>query len=644
MTAGGYAGRVLLVNLTTGELVCTAWNESDRRRLIGGYAMAAKTLLETQPGKVDPLGGENTLGFVTGPLTGTGAPLSGRFMVVCKSPLTQAWAGANCGGRFGVEMKRAGYDAVFIRGASKEPVYLLLDNGEAQIRTATHLWGKDTYETEDLIRTEFTGAIPEVACIGPAGERRSLISCILTDRGRAAGRCGVGAVMGSKRLKAIVAVGDLKTPVADAERLRELTREFTGWVRGADSGLAAQLKTEGTPGGMESAIFGGACPVKNWQLSGPDAFPEYVNLAGAAQDRYKTKKYACSNCSVACGAILEMKEGPYRLERESHRVEFETLAGFGPQCLNGNLESIIKANDVCNRAGLDTISASATVAFAMECYERGILTSGDTGGLDLTWGNSSALVALVTEMATGEGFGALLADGARQAAARIGKGAKQFSMDVGGQEVSFQHSRYLPSRATGYVVDAAPGRHTAGAGMVRCELGGALGPYPGLGPFGTANVVTSPSALWPTIQTRDYEGKGPVQAIGSDFLQAFESAGMCFMPMFFGSYPFLDCLGAVTGWEWTVEDVLSAGARGMALRQLFNVREGIKPSDFKLPERLVSGSEHEEGPLAGIKLDMGALTRGYFEARDWDLETGLPSPAALDRLGILDIVETLGMY
>lgn len=625
---GGYAGRVLWVDLTTGRLDESSWSESDCRRFIGGYALAAKALLRDQPGGVDPLGPQNILAFVTGPLTGTAAPMSGRFMVACKSPLTGAWAGANCGGHFGPALKRAGYDAIFLSGVASQPVYLALRNGDAELKCADHVWGKDTYDTEDVLREE-CGDAAQVACIGPAGEARSLISCIITDKGRAAGRCGVGAVMGSKMVKAIVATGDIKTPVADAPRLTQLAREFNKWVRGADSGMAALLKNQGTPGQMEGGLASGACPIKNWQRTGLDAFPNYAELAGVAQDLYKVKRYGCANCSVKCGAILEMPEGEFALASESHRAEYETLAGFGSQCLNGNLRSVIKANDICNRAGLDTISASSTVAFAMECFDRGILTTADTGGLDLTWGNASALVELVEQMADRSGFGALLADGSRKAASLIGAGADQYSMDVGGQEVAYQHSRYLASRATGYVVDAAPGRHMAASGMVRCELGGSLAPYEGLE---SADVSIERCG-----------GRGPQQVMGSDFLQAYESAGMCILPLFFGPHPFLDCLEAVTGLEWGAEDVLSAGARGMTLRHVFNLREGFTPSDFVLPDRLASGEDEDDGPLAGIKMDMDTLTREYYEARGWDLTSGLPSWASLERLGLVDLVVKAGV-
>jgi len=624
----GYGGKVAFVDLSTGEVREERLEEETARNFIGGHGLGVRTLFERMKKGADPLGAENMLGFTAGPLTGTKTPTGGRYMAVCKSPLTGGWGDANSGGYFGSEMKAAGWDAIFVTGIAPTPRYLSVLDGKIELKDASHLWGQDSAETEETVRKELNGNRIRVACIGPASERLSLISGIVNDKGRIAARSGVGAVMGSKRLKAVAVAGTGKVQVAHEPVLDQLRKNFIEDLRQA-KGFPRTLSDLGTFGLTSGLIAGGATPVANWRLAGAQAFPDLEKVA--APDlaiKYRRGKYACANCPIACGGIFTIEEGPYPI-KELHRPEYETLASFGPMCMNGDLPSIFKLTDLCNRGGLDTISAGSVLAFAMECYQHGIITQKDTDGIDLQWGNGEAMIAMVNRMIAREGFGDILADGVKIAAKKIGRGAEAFAMHVGGQEPGYHNALFLPGRGTGFVCDPTPGRHTA-APMARIDAGpGALGPYPELKIEG--------------FERYQVKGKGPMSAKASCYLQTGSCAGVCLFPLiFFGNYPLIDYLNAVTGWDMSVSEALETGARIQTLRQAFNIREGVDPSLIKLPPRLAGIPPKDEGPLAGITLDVDTLVREYWEAMGWDGTNGHPTQDTLKRLGLANLVEDFG--
>jgi aldehyde:ferredoxin oxidoreductase len=624
----GYGGKVAFVDLSRGEIREERLDEGMARGFIGGYGLGVRVLFERMKKGVDPLGVENTLGFTTGPLTGTKTPTGGRYMAVCKSPLTGGWGDANSGGYFGSELKAAGWDALFVTGIASAPRYLSVMDGKIELRDASHIWGKDTAETEETIRKELNGNRFRVACIGPASEKLSLISGIVNDRGRIAARSGVGAVMGSKRLKAVAVIGTGGVGVADETGLDQLRKRFLEDLRSAQ-GFPRTLSDFGTFGLTAGLVIGGATPVKNWLLAGGQAFPNVDNVADPdLAIRFRKGKYACANCPIACGGIFKVEEGPYPIE-ELHRPEYETLAAFGPMCMNDDFPSILKLTDLCNRGGLDTISTGTVLAFAMECYEHGIISDKDTDGIEMRWGDGKAMIAMVNKIIDREGFGDLLADGVKVAAQKIGKGAEAFAMHVSGQEPGFHNALFLPGRGTGFVCDPTPGRHTA-APMARLDGGaGAFGPYPEL--------------KFDAFERYQFKGKGPMSAKASCYLQTGSCAGVCLFPMiFFGNYPLIDFLNAVTGWEMTVNEALETGARIQTLRQAFNIREGIDPCRVKLPPRLAGIPPKDEGPLAGITLDMKTLASEYWQAMGWDATSGHPSPKTLERLGLAPLVEDFG--
>ena len=622
MSLKGVAGKVGFVALSTGEVSQEEVPQEVYEAYIGGYGLGAYYIYNRQPGGVDPLGPDSTLGFLVGPLTGTSAITGNRFVVVGKSPKTGGWGDANCGGTFGPVLKAAGFDGVFFTGISPEPVYLLVEDGSATLHPAEDLWGLDSHDTEDRLR-EKLGADIVVACIGPSGERQELLACVMNDKGRAAGRSGLGAVMGSKRLKAVVARGDVAVDVADAERLKAIRKR--GLEAMPMSGFYQGLHEFGTCSVTEGSAGNGDSPIKNWAGT-PDDFPDAANLSGEKTLEYQTRRYGCWRCPIACGGLCKVPSGPYACE--THKPEYETAAAFGCLCLNSNFESIVKLNDICNRAGIDTISTGCTVAFAIECFENGLYTKKDTGGLELTWGNHAAMVALAEQIAKNEGFGAALANGMKPAADKLGDAASEFAIHVGGEELAMHDPRLNPSLAVNYQVDATPGRHTQINAWAH-EAGFAM---PGI------------EKLFGDFDKYTYTGKGKANRIISNFMHVVNAAGMC---MFGACVIPYDCipefLSAVTGREFSVNDVLEAGDRIAAIRTAFNIREGVQPAKLRVPGRMLGRPPLAKGPVAGITIDAETQNAEYFSEMGWDPETGIPTETTLQRLGLDFCIADMGL-
>jgi aldehyde:ferredoxin oxidoreductase len=611
----GYAGRLLFVDLTTGTIVDERPDEAFYRKCIGGTGLGVTALLErTKPG-IDPLGPENMLAFTTGPLTATGVYGGGRFTVATKSPLTGTWADANSGGFWGPELKKAGYDAVFFVGAAERPVCLVIDKGRARLIEAGRLWGKDTYETDDLLQAELgEPGSWRISCIGPAGEQRSLLAGIVNEKGRIAARSGVGAVMGSKMLKAIAvrARKSARIGVADVAGLRAIQREYGRALK--ESPFHKGLTAAGTGGGTSFLLSIGDCPAHNWVDTGSDSLPSCDNLDGAKMDVFKLRAYGCSTCPIRCGALVRVDEGPFANDDEVHRPEYETLAAFGPLCGNDNVQSVIRANEICNRYGLDTIGVGGAIGFAIECYENGLIGAPETGGLELNWGNSAAVVALTLQMGAREGFGAVLADGSKLASERIGRGSERYAMHVAGRALPYHDPRMAPSNGTFYIADAQPANHMGPQGMAVLEQGAPLGSDPLLQP-GSGELFG------------DYDKKGDAYARGAAYYQLLSSAGLCALYATFYTPPVVELLRPVTGWDMDWSEGLRAGKRILTLRQAFNAREGLDPTGFRLPKRFEAPLR--AGPHAGHDIPFSTLREKYYEAMGWDPGTGRPAPQTL---------------
>jgi aldehyde:ferredoxin oxidoreductase len=619
----GYNGKVLFIDLTTGAIKEESLPEKVYRDFIGGQGLGARILYERMKPKADPLGPDNMLGFAVGPLTGTGLH-GARFQTVAKSPVTGGWGDANSGGSFAPELKAAGYDGVFFSGISPKPVYVFLNDGKAEIKDASHLWGKDTADTEESIRNELGDEKVKVACVGPAGELKSLMACIRHE-GSAAGRSGIGAVMGSKRLKAFAVRGAKKVSMADPEGFTALRKEFLKNVKETDHPWADMFKKWGTCSFLSPLVECADSPVKNWSLYGEENFPNHGQISTDSVIKYQYKKHACTGCPLACKGWMRI-DTKYGLV-ECSKIEYETLSMMGPNCMIDDLGALCKANDICNLLGIDTIGTGAAIGFAMECYERGVITKKDTDGIELTWGNGDALVAMTEKIGRREGFGAILADGAKRAAERIGKGSEAWAIHVGGQDMPAHDPRTSTGYAWGYQIDATPARHTASQSKDGWDKGAATSPK------GLDRLIKKVDDAY------DVEANAPEWAKNTGIDKAWTSAGLCIFAHYPETLPLAEAISAVTGWDFTLEEAIKTGQRIQTLRQAFNIREGVDTGSWKLPERL--SVAQNAGPNEGKELDVKAMKEMGYQAIGWDPKTGKPLDSTLEKLGLKELVGKL---
>lgn len=607
----GYMGKLLFADLTEGKLWEEELPEELARDFIGGYGIGAKILFDRMKPGADPLGPDNMLGIVTGPLNATGAFFGGRYMAVCKSPVTGGWNDANSGGYLAPELKKAGFDGIFVTGASDKPVYIWISDGKYELRDASELWGLDVKETWEKLK-EITGD-PKVraAVIGPAGENLSLFAAIMNDGHRAAGRGGAGAVMGSKKLKAIACRGTLDVPIADKAALMALNRKVAEIIRNppeAQAGYVNSRKAYGTTILTMGSAMSGDSPVKNWAGSGEGDFGE--NKASTFdvntyEHKYGVRPYGCAACPLRCGAEYKVTEGRWPVG-DTERPEYETWSAFGSNCLSDDLEAIIKCNDICNRAGFDTITAGSVVAWVMECYEHGVLTKDDLDGIEARWGDGEAMVALMEKMMADEGCGKKLKLGQLGAANAFGKG-HEFLAVANGIEPGMHDAR-MPGTAgliRTYQYDPTPGRHVKG-GDKRSTL-----------PLGLER------------------GKSDVAATA--VTEITNSIGMCsFSGGCFTPGIMTGMISAVLGREYTDDDVTKDGTRILMTRHAFNIREGLTRDKMWISPRLAGRPAIKDGPNKDITLDNEKLGDIFFEALGCDLESGMPKREALEEIGGLD--------
>lgn len=613
--AGGYMGKILFIDLSDRQVREEGIDESLCRDYLGGYGFGIKYLYEMLKPGIDPLGPENIIGFISGPLTGTGALVGARFMVVGKSPLTKGLGEANCGGMFGTAMKRAGFDGVLIKGCADVPVYILIDEEKVEIKDASFLWGKDTYETEDTLK-DIYGKKAEVLSIGPAGEMCSLISAIITNKGNAAARSGLAAVMGSKKIKALVVRGSKEIPINDKESFKKIRKKYLSELLKDEATI--MLRDYGTPVFLDSAVESGDAPVKNWAGAGTVDFPNYEKIGMTACAEIFAKKKPCYSCPVSCHRAVNLKEKNGE-ERVVGIAEYETLVAFGPMCLNEDLESIIRCNDICNRYGLDTISTGGIVAFAVECFEKNILTLKETDGLELKWGNSQAILSLTEKIAKREGIGALLADGSKLAAEKIGGEAIEYAMQIGGQELAMHDHRLFPGLLTTYWTDPTPGRHTQGS-----------------------ETWIPPGLELPDYNDNEQAGRGEVHKLLADINHVVDGFGLCIFVFFsLDVNSMVEFFNAATGYNMDLKELLISGERISNLRHAFNLREGINFLEYHVPKRLLGIPPLTEGPLAGVAMDARVLIGDYLKAMDWDQKTLVPSRKKLEALCLTQVIEDL---
>ena len=644
-----YMGKILMVDLSNQAMTEEAIPDHVYEQYLSGMGLGAYILYNRMPANADPLGPENILGFCSGFLTGTGSLFSGRWTLVGKSPLTGCWGDANCGGTFSPAIKHCGYDAIFFKGISSSPVYLHVKNGKTTLEDASDLWGHDAIETEEMLKKRH-GSKAAVAVIGPAGEKVSLISGVCSDRGRIAARSGLGAVMGVKKLKAVVLEGVQRIGAHDPQAMKRLSRHCNKWVNFplplTPGGIFARvgtfmrvtpvlfpqdgllyksiLRKWGTGGMNQLSIEMGDSPLKNWGGSNVD-FP-IAKSKKINPDLIKDTeivKYHCYSCPLGCGGICATK-GKYA---HTHKPEYESILALGGLCMNEDLDSIFYLNELLNRAGMDTISAGATAAFAIECYEKGILTKKDTDGLDLKWGNTEAMVALIKKMINREGIGDLLADGVKVAAQKIGKGTMEFAIQAGGQEPAMHDGRNDPGFNVHYSLEPSPGRHTLGAHLY----------YEMFQLWKCLKDLPKPTLLFTKgSKYKIDEEKARVAAACSKFMSLSNGAGMCMFGLFLGAkrIPTFDWLNAAAGWKLKPEDYMLIGERIQTLKQAFNVKHGIEPKDNFMSSRALGTVPQKEGANKGRSVDIEKLAPDYWDQFGWDKTSGKPKEETLRKLEI----------
>lgn len=618
----GWSGRILEIDLTRGVVATKDLTERLAHLYLGQAGINARLLYDSTSAATDPLSPSAPLIFGAGPLAGTLAPCSGRFTVTFKSPLTGIFGDSNCGGHWGPELKMAGYDHIVIVGKADHPVYLWIDNDRVEIRDARQLWGKTTWDTEELIKDDLAEPTANIASIGPAGENRVRFAAVICNQARAAARCGPGAVMGSKYLKAIAVRGDRGIQVADKAAFQDAVEEATQAIL-ADP-LYESAKTYGTLAITGLAQNLGFLPTRNFCQStfeGADKLKGEVFL-----ERYGTKHKGCYNCPVSCSRYYRISSGPYASTR-GEGPEYESVSALGSKCGNDNFDAILHANSLCNQLGLDTISTGNTIAWAMECFEKGLLTRDQVDGLDLCFGNDSALVALLQKIAAREGIGDLLAEGALRASQKLG--GADFVVHSKGLDYPAVDIRGTKGMALSFAVSPRGGDHLKGLSLyevapelyakdIKRELGIHIAPK-----------------YW-----LQYETKPELMRWHENWHCVVDSLGLCklegialkpLLPVHFQRM-----LSAATGWQVSVPGLEQIGERIWNLERMYNVREGKNSRDDLPPRRLLE-EPISTGPAKGERLEQHryeSMRKKYYRLRGWCPATGVPTREKLIDLGL----------
>jgi len=605
----GFMGKLLVVDLTSGKVSTVPLNEQYARLFIGGASLACRYLYDQVDRNTNPLGPENPFLFMTGPLVGTATPSCGRYVVCARSPQTGLWAESNSGGRFGPYLRFAGYDGVLFTGKAPYAVYLSIWNGKAELKDARHLWGKDTYETQVVIRDELGGAKVSIACIGLAGEKLVKYAAVMNDRGRAAGRTGMGAVMGSKNLKAIAAGGDFKVPVADETKLKSAAQEAIDTMK--EDPRAQFIHAGGTASAVDTTMWMGDVPAKYFTQG---LWEPVTNLGGATMaETILSGKRACYRCPIGCGRVttIQGKHATSRIDGP----EYQTVIAYGSLILSDDLQAVAYAGHLCNLYGLDTISAGATIAFAYYLYDQGIISEADTGGLELRWGDIETSLILTEQIARREGFGAVLAEGSQSLGRKYG--AEDLALQVNGMEVPMHDPRAYAGMGLVYATSPRGACHNQGD-MYLVDLGAA--------------VYEVDLQVGDRLESS--EEKALMTARAQDWRTLYNSMIMC---MFCNPEvsTIVDMFNAVTGWDLQISDLLPLGERAFNLKRLFNGKLGLTAKNDRLPKLLLQPLHDEE--VETRVPDMDVLLPAFYRVRGWDPQTGMPSTEKLQELGLQNL-------
>ena len=609
MLKGGYWGKILWVDLSLGKITEGAFDDSFARKYLGGVGMATRIISETVTGNTNPLGSGNVLVFATGPYQAANIASAGRCSVAAKSPLTGFWGEGNAGGHIGPEQKRAGFDAVVITGRASSPVYLWINDGEAEIRGAGEFWGMDAVETTAALKEAVGNTKAAVTSIGPAGENLVRFACIANDNHGYFGRGGMGAVMGSKNLKALVIRGTLKPPVSDAEKLREVYKEIL--ARAKDAPFTLDNSQHGQASATVPREENGLLPMKNFTQ---DKWTEGAAKIGTPYytEELQIKRWPCPACIMGCHRRIT---NPKYQPAETGGPEYETLGMLGANLLVDDLSAIVRANELCNRYTMDTIDLGGVLGWAFECYENGLITKKDTDGIALEWGNGEALVKMTEKIARREGIGDLMAEGLRACVDRI-PGSKLYAIESLGQTIGAHDPRAYFGQTITTIASTRGGCHLHGFAEL-FDLG----------------VLLPEIGITEGTDRFDVAKKGYAGAIYQDIQQFWNSITWCFF-YFVSGITLTDevnMLNAITGWDVTPAEAQKIGERIVCMQQMFNLEMGMVPEkENVMPERLTK--PHKEGGAAGQVPPWQDILNEYWETKGWD--KGVPSEAKLKELGL----------
>jgi aldehyde:ferredoxin oxidoreductase len=622
---GGYAGKILYIDLTSGGIQAEPLDLNFARQYIGGLGFGTRIYLDLIKDKpeFDALSATNPFVLMTGPLTGMRIHAVARWTVGSKSPLTGLWGESNIGGYFGAELKFAGYDGIVITGEADRPTYLYIENDTVELRDAQKYWGKDVYTVNDEMIADHKGESRksgQVLTIGPAGENLVRFASIINNKGHVAGRTGMGAVWGAKKLKAIFVRGTGKLKVAHPDRLDKLRAELKELY---DGNITIEgLRAFGTASHMDVGIISGDIPIKNWQQSDWEHFDEIAPIAYG--EKILTGNRTCYACGVMCKRQAEVKEGPFKFDK-GPGPEYETIATFGTMCLNSSMESIGKANDICNRYGMDTITCGSTIAFAIECFENGLINEKDTEGLKLTWGNSEAIVEMAEKIGKKEGFGLILSEGSTRAAKHIGSNASEFLTTVKGLEAPMHDPRSAHGYGLAYAISPRGACHMASLNYL-IEGGGMYLPeIPEL-----ADEITGMSS----------GGKAKLNSACQDFGMFFSNCAMfCNLgAMILNATQAISIVNHVTGFDYTIKEVMHLGRRIWYLKRGLSNLFGARAENDMMPARLLTPME--TGPTQGSVPDMDLMLKEFYQLRGFN-DDGVPKRSVLKELGLSELAVLL---
>lgn len=609
----GNLNRLLAIDLGSGQMEIRNLPPEEFQTYIGGSTLAAKLFFEARGHEINPLSPESPLLMTTGPLVGTNFPGSSRFSLCARSPLTGIWGESACGGFFGAELKKAGFDGVLVSGKASKPSYILIKDGQAIISDAADLWGQDTYATVDTLKKRHTGkGSARVLSIGPAGENLVKYAAVCHDKAHYFGRTGMGAVMGSKNLKALVAIGSDKVPIADVAKYQTVRKAALATIK--ESMISASMHDLGTAAAMDMGMLTGDVPIKNWSLGGAEEMAAAIGGPAIHEKILKGRK-ACYACPIGCKPVVQVETPGYTVAK-GPGPEYETCAVFGTMIMNANLDAIAHINSLCNRLGLDTITCGATVAFIMECFEKHLLSREDLDGLELDWGNVESVIALVKKIAAREGFGNRAAEGSLALARDIGAAAVDLTVTVKGLEAPMHDPRAFHGLGLAYM------NSNRGA----CHLQHIV------------QSIEQGMISWPEIGLEeDYvsmesQGKARMVYICENAGQLTNAVSVChFVHWAMGMDHLLEGFNAVTGYDFDMEKFIKAGERAWVLKRALNNLMGISAAADSLPKRILTPLT--EGAAAGSIPDEALMRKAYYQIRGLD-EKGVPTPELMKALGL----------